>query len=105
MVSCYAPNISHIYHSQLAHLSTCGTCQGVYLGAHVIIQGGTRCEVCKAMVNVGSIIKPNMINIYKISANGSVILQNGVVILNSKDINAYFNNELAFYAYIGEEVV
>ena len=38
-------------------------------------------------------------SVVKISANGSKILANGIIILESKDIEAYLNGTLIFYNY------
>ena len=40
---------------------------------------------------------PGMLNVQKVSINGSYILPNGIIVLVDEDIEAYENGTLVFY--------
>lgn len=89
-------------HNYSQHKAYCG-CGEYSLGNHVVAQGALPdsngygiCILCRGQVfmgNLNSIPGSNMPH----TANGSYILQNGVIVLVDEDIEAYMIGTLVFY--------
>ena len=58
-----------------------------------------KCLMCGAWVNLDNtiVMVPGMLNVQKVSINGSYILPNGIIVLVDEDIEAYENGTLVFY--------
>lgn len=99
------------YNNKL-HLDVCA-CGYQKTSPHVVASTPAQmapCLVCGAMVTIGSgtimpwgnndgSVETNALDngIRYVTENGSYILPNGVIVLVSEDIEAYFNGELIFY--------
>ena len=64
-----------------------------------VVLGMARCIHCNAKVMLDDTIVqvPGMLNVQKVTVNGSYILPNGIIILVDEDIEAYENGTLVFY--------
>lgn len=80
------------------HKSFCA-CREYKLQAHVIRADNlTKCILCNGIIRGGiSPLGTHSIEVQFITANGSYILPNGVIVLVEEDIQAYFAGTLVFY--------
>ena len=89
------------YYSNTNHIEKCSCGQiGTHKAAHTVRSGIGRfkeCIICGGTVDTFS--GPNQLEstINMVTANGSYILPNGVIVLVDEDIEAYFKGELVFY--------
>ena len=65
---------------------------GVVLGVGHCMYCGERIVLDDTIVQV-----PGMLNVQKVTVNGSYILPNGIIVLVEEDIEAYENGTLVFY--------
>ena len=105
------PSYSHSYTdwkrlSSTHHIECCEYCgqTGTETGLHTIIKSEitlniAHCIHCGAKIMLGDDIVqvPGMLNVQKVSINGSYILPNGIIVLVDEDIEAYENGTLVFY--------
>ncbi len=99
---CNMYTTSHSFHSpyvfvnNINHTAQCG-CGEQTLQAHAIKSGTNRCLLCNGIVGQGFIeINLNTNKKEYVSANGSYVLSNGIVILVEEDIKAYLEGVLEF---------
>ena len=89
------------YYSNTQHIEKCACgAVGTYLSAHTVRSGIGRfkeCILCGGTVDTFS--GPNQLEstVNMVTANGSYILPNGVIVLVDEDIEAYLNGTLVFY--------
>ena len=92
--------------SSTHHIECCEYCgqTGTETGLHTIIKSEitlniAHCIHCGAKIMLGDDIVqvPGMLNVQKVSINGSYILPNGIIVLVDEDIEAYENGTLVFY--------
>lgn len=79
------------------HQATC-CCGETTTQAHAVKSGTTKCLLCGG--NAGSgIVQMNVMSngVRFVSAKGSFITNEGIIVLVEEDIEAYLNNELEFY--------
>ena len=89
------------YYSNTQHIEKCACgAVGTYLSAHTVRSGIGRFKEC---IECGGVVDtfsgPNQLEstINMVTANGSYILPNGVIVLVDEDIEAYLNGTLVFY--------
>lgn len=106
----HAHNYDYEYslYSDTKHKAFCA-CGEYRFEPHVVVSGGALlakpCLLCGQLVDTGfgQIIKPNSIG-GMTTVNGSYIMHNGIIVLDERDIEAYFNGTLVFFKQ-GEDLV
>ena len=89
--------------SPTMHIKNCGECGaiGTETGAHAVRATTARfapCLLCGYIVDLdNSIGQVPIMNVDKVTINGSYILPNGIIVLVDEDIEAYLNGTLVFY--------
>lgn len=85
------------------HTSTC-TCGVQVNRPHVVASDAfkpgdqyAKCMYCKGLAEVGVVLGMSLDDNILVSANGSFVLPNGVIVLVEQDYEAYFNGTLVFY--------
>lgn len=76
------------------HTAYCN-CGSSTIQGHAVLSGTNTCVVCGGYAEMG-FIGGNSISYY-VSANGSYILPNGVIVLVENDLHSYLNGTLRFY--------
>lgn len=109
-VECGYYTTSHVYTSSYEwidtkqHYSYC-SCGQKIIGAHVIASStlstnalDNKCMLCGGRADFGGTVHPGAIGHNNlVTANGSFVLPNGVIVLVEQDYEAYFNGTLVFY--------
>lgn len=106
----HAHNYGYEYalYSDTKHKAFC-ECGEYRFEPHVVVSGGALlakpCLLCGQLVDTGfgQIIKPNSVG-GMTTVNGSYIMHNGIIVLDERDIEAYFNGTLVFFKQ-GEDLV
>ena len=91
---------TYSYYNSTKHSSICYICGEVYYGNHVVqIKNPSYCIACESYFDsgFGEIIHPNNLNGRLVTANGSYVGLYGIIYLDDRDIEAYFNGTLVFY--------
>ncbi len=89
--------------SKLLHNATCTECGDLKTELHVIARSALKtnaigvayCVLCGGITGSGQIIHPDSTNLPS-TPNGSYILPNGIIVLDDRDFEAYFNGRLVF---------
>lgn len=93
-------------HTSTHHIERCSLCgqKGTATSPHVIKAADTlfsraNCMLCGQWINLDDtiVMVPGILNIQKVTVNGSYILPNGIIVLVDEDIEAYLNGTLVFY--------
>lgn len=94
----------YVRYTSTHHQCICGCGYDMGIEPHTVILsevvlGMARCIYCGARVMLDDTIVqvPGMLNIQKVTINGSYILPSGIIVLVNEDIEAYENGTLIFY--------
>lgn len=86
-------NSNYTWMNTTSHRAYC-SCGDVVVQGHVVKSGQTICLLCKGKAEIGFIGPMN--KVLKKTANGSVILSNGIIVLVEDDLEEFYNNTLIF---------
>ena len=91
---------SYTYLNSSLHTAECEYCSEVLYESHVAkINKPNYCILCKSSFDVGfgEIMHPENLNGRLVTANGSYVGLYGIIYLDERDVEAYFNGTLVFY--------
>ena len=93
-------NYSASKHIECCACGSVGTTKDFHVIRSAVTAGNkANCMYCGAFINLDDTIVqvPGLLNIQKVTINGSYILPNGIIVLVDEDIEAYENGTLVFY--------